>query len=138
MAAVKGEYKAQPAKRQPRGRDSSVSFVPFIVFIFFITQLGRVRRSLGVMAGGLLLPIFGSMILPFGLITLLLIPLGLVAGFILCLLGSALGAAGAASGRRGGGGFWIGGSGGGMSSGGFGGFSGGGGGFGGGGASGGW
>ena len=138
MAAVKGEYKAQPAKRQPRGRDSSVSFVPFIVFIFLITQLGRVRRSLGVLAGGLLLPIFGSMILPFGLITLLLIPLGLVAGFILSLLGSALGAAGAVGGRRGGGGFWIGGSGGGMSSGGFGGFSGGGGGFGGGGASGGW
>lgn len=135
MAAVKGEYKAQPAKQQPRGRDSSVSFVPFFVFIFLITQLGRVRRSLGVLAGGLLLPIFGSMLLPFGLITLLLIPLGLVAGFILSLLGSALGAAG---GRRGGGGFWIGGSGGGMSSGGFGGFSGGGGGFGGGGASGGW
>ena len=71
------------------------------------------RRGLGVLAGGLLLPIFGSMILPFGLITLLLIPLGLVAGFILSLLGSALGAAGAAGGRRGGGGFWIGGSGGG-------------------------
>ena len=139
MAAVKGEYQAQPVKQQPRGRDSSVSFIPLIVFIFLITQLGRVRRAVGVLAGGLLLPIFGSMILPFGLLTLLLlIPLGLVAGFLLSLVGSAMGAANAASGRRRGGGFWIGGSGGGFSSGGFGGFSGGGGGFGGGGASGGW
>jgi len=138
MAAVKGEFQAQPVKRQPRGRESSVSFIPLIVFIFLITQLGRVRRGLGVLAGGLLLPVFGSMILPFGLITLLLIPLGLVAGFLLSMLGAAMGAAGAAGGRGRGGGFFIGGSGGGMSSGGFGGFSGGGGGFGGGGASGGW
>jgi uncharacterized protein len=138
MAAVKGEFQAQPVKRQPRGRESSVSFIPLIVFIFLITQLGRVKRGLGVLAGGLLLPVFGSMILPFGLITLLLIPLGLVAGFILSMLGSAMGAAGAAGGRRRGGGLFIGGSGGGISSGGFGGFSGGGGGFGGGGASGGW
>jgi len=138
MAAVKGEFQAQPVKRQPRGRESSVSFIPLIVFIFLITQLGRVRRGLGVLAGGLLLPVFGSMILPFGLITLLLIPLGLGAGFILSMLGSAMGAAGAAGGRGRGGGFFIGGSGGGISSGGFGGFSGGGGGFGGGGASGGW
>ncbi len=140
MAAVKGEYKAQPVKRQPQGRGSSPSFIPLIVFIFLITQLGRVRRGLGVLAGGLLLPIFGSMILPFGLLTLLmLVPIGLVAGFVLSLVGSALGAAGAASGRGRRGGFWIGGpGGGGISSGGFGGFSGGGGGFGGGGASGGW
>ena len=138
MAAVKGEYQAQPVQNQPRGRESSVSFIPLIAFIFLITQLGRVRRGLGIVAGGLLLPIFGSMIVPFGLITLLLIPVGLVVGFILSMLGSALGAAGAAGGRRRGGGFWIGGSGGGISSGGFGGFSGGGGGFGGGGASGGW
>lgn len=138
MAAVRGEFQAQPAKQQPRGRESSVSFIPVIVFIFLIMQLGRVRRGLGILAGGLLLPVFGSMILPFGLITLLLVPLGLVAGFILSMLGAAMGAAGAAGGRRRGGGFWIGGSGGGMSSGGFGGFSGGGGGFGGGGASGGW
>ena len=139
MAAVKGEYQAQPDKKQPRGRDASVSFIPLIVFIFLILQLGRVRRGLGVVAGGLLLPIFGSMTLPLGLFTiLLLIPLGLAAGFVLSLLGAALGAAGVAGGRRRGGGFWIGGSGGGFSSGGFGGFSGGGGGFGGGGASGGW
>ena len=138
MAAVKGEYQAQPAKGRSRGRESSVSFIPLIVFIFLITQLGRVRQGLGVAAGGLLLPIFGSMILPLGLVTLLLIPLGLVAGLVLSKLGAAMGAAGAASGRGRGGGFWIGGSGGGFSSGGFGGFSGGGGGFGGGGASGGW
>lgn len=135
MAVVKGEYQAQPTQQQPRGRGSSTSFMPFIVFIFLIVQLGRVRRGLGVLAGGLLLPIFGSMLLPFGLITLLLIPVGLVAGFFLSLLGSALGAASAAGTGRRGGGLWIGGLGGG---GGFGGFSGGGGGFGGGGASGGW
>lgn len=135
MAAVKGEFQAQPAKGRPRGRDSSASFLPLIVFIFLITQLGRVRRGLGVLAGGVLLPIFGSMIVPLGLVTLLLIPLGLVAGFILSMLGSALGAAGATSGGGRGGGFWMGGSGGGFSSSGFG---GGGGGFGGGGASGGW
>jgi uncharacterized protein len=138
MAAVKGEYQAQPAAKQPMGRESSVNFIPLIVFIFLITQLGRVKRGLGVLAGGLLLPVFGSMIWPLGLITLLLIPLGLVTGFILSLLGSAMGAAGAAGRGRRGGGFFIGGSGGGISSGGFGGFSGGGGGFGGGGASGGW
>ena len=124
MAVVKGEYQAQPTQQQPRGSGSSTSFMPFIVFIFLILQLGRVRRWLGVVAGGLLLPIFGSMLLPFGLITLLLIPVGLVAGFLLSLLGSAMGAASAAGTGRRGGGLWIGGSGGG---GGFGGFSGGGG-----------
>ncbi|MCG6908604.1 MAG: TPM domain-containing protein [Deltaproteobacteria bacterium] len=138
MAAVKGEYQAQPQKRLPKGSGSSANFIPLIVFIFLIMQLGRVRRGLGVLAGGLLLPVFGSMILPFGLITLLLVPAGLLAGFVLSLFGSAMGTAGAVGHRRRGGGFWLGGSGGGFSSGGFGGFSGGGGGFGGGGASGGW
>jgi uncharacterized protein len=140
MAAVKGEYEAPQARKSPRDSGGSVSFVPLIVFIFLISQLGRVRRGLGVLAGGLLLPVFGGMILPFGLVgLLLLIPVGLAAGFILSLFGSMLGAAGVTGGRRGRGGFWIGGSGGGgFGSGGFGGFSGGGGGFGGGGASGGW
>lgn len=140
MAVVKGEYQAQPVKEQPRGGGFSANFIPMIVFIFLISQLGRVKRWLGVMAGGILLPIFGGMLLPLGLTTLLmLIPIGLIAGFVLSMIGSALGAAGAVHGRRRGGGFWIGGpGGGGFSSGGFGGFSGGGGGFGGGGASGGW
>jgi len=140
MAAVKGEYQAQPAQKRPRAGGGSINFVPLIVFIFLISQLGRVRRGLGILAGGLLLPVFGGMILPVGLLgLLLLIPAGLVAGLILSLFGSMLGAAGMTHGRRRGGGFWIGGpGGGGFSSGGFGGFGGGGGGFGGGGASGGW
>lgn len=102
--------------------------------------MGRIRRPLGALAGGLLLPILGAGIFHLGLIgALILIPIGIVGGLFLSLFGGPLSFGHmASSSTRGRGGIWFGGSGGGFSSGGFGGFSGGGGGFGGGGASGGW
>ncbi len=146
MAAVKGEYKATSADRRAAGKRRSSSsglFLPLIAFVFLVTQLGRLRRTLGTVAGGVLLPLFGAMFLGGGLLLLLLIPLGLVAGFLLSLLGGGLFSGTSLYGRRYmGGGYWGGGLGGGgfggFGGGGFGGFSGGGGGFGGGGASGGW
>lgn len=138
MATVKGQYTAKLADRgagSQRRSSSSGLFLPLIAFVFLVTQLGRLRRSLGTVAGGVLLPIFGAIFLGGGLLLLLLIPLGLVGGFLLSLLGGGLFSGTSPYGRRYfGGGYWGGGFGGG----GFGGFSGGGGGFGGGGASGGW
>ena len=140
MEAVKGEFKAPGKKTRAPGK---VAFGPnlflmLIIFGFLVINLGRVSRSLGTVAGGIMLPIFGATSLTGSLLLLVaLIPIGLISGFILSLIGSGRGAS--TPGHRGTtmGGFW-GGSGGGFSSGGFGGFSGGGGGFGGGGASGGW
>jgi uncharacterized protein len=109
-----------------------------MLVFFFLNVLGRLRRSLGALAGAVIVPIVGIAIFGFSLTLLaLLIPVGVVAGLVAGFLGGPL-AFGHAGHRAGRGGFWIGGGGGGMGSGGFGGFSGGGGGFGGGGASGGW
>ena len=133
IATVRGEYKQADRQHLSTGaKDPSQVLIPIIVFLFLVTRLGRIRRLVGSIAGGILLPVFGLMFFPGGLMLLLaLIPLGFFAGFILSVLGSTMG-----TGRTGyrGVGYW----GGGFSSGGFGGFSGGGGGFGGGGASGGW
>jgi uncharacterized protein len=134
IATVRGEYKqADRQHLSPGAKNPSQVLIFMIVFLFLIAKLGRIRRLVGSIAGGILLPVFGLMFFPGRLMLLLaLIPLGLLAGFILSILGSTMGA-----GRAGyrGVGYW---GGGGFSSGGFGGFSGGGGGFGGGGASGGW
>ena len=137
MEAVKGEFTAPPSRNPTAGADRLPGlFLPLIVFVFLITQLGRVARMLGTIAGGVMLPVFGSLFFSGGVLLLLaLIPVGLIAGFFLSLIGASLGKV--SSGRSGitgaglGGGFRGGGFGGG-------GFSGGGGGFGGGGASGGW
>lgn len=141
MDIVQGEFETPPSPVRRPGGETGLSgvLIPLVVFVFLIAQLGRIRRIMGTLAGGVLLPIFGGLLFPVGpLLLLLMVPLGLAAGFGLSLVGGALGAPGAAGGRARSGGFWIG-SGGGFSSGGFGGFSGGGGGgFGGGGASGGW
>jgi uncharacterized protein len=136
IGAVRGEYQSTGDKATPSvaGRSIDHLFFGIVVFIFLIAQIGGIRRSAGVAAGGILLPLFGAMFLPFSLmLLLLLIPIGLISGFILSAIASAFGSAAGHSSRSG---YW--GSGGGFSSGGFGGFSGGGGGFGGGGASGGW
>ena len=140
MEAAKGEFKAPAKKTRPSGIVSfgHSLFFMLIIYGFLVINLGRVSRSLGTVAGGIMLPIFGAMSLTASLLFMVaLIPIGLIIGFILSLIGSGMGAS--TLGHRGTttGGFW-GGSGGGFSSGGFGGFSGGGGGFGGGGASGGW
>jgi uncharacterized protein len=113
--------------------------IGLIAFLFLINMLGRLRRSAGIAAGAVLFPMAAVLFFNAGLIGfLLLIPVGLGAGFILSLLGPALTFGSRRPYNRGEwrGGGWTGGfGGGGFSSGGFG---GGGGGFGGGGASGGW
>lgn len=147
-AVVRGEYKASDFRRYSSGPSPIAGIiVPLMVFAFLIMMIGRVRRSAGSVAGGVLLPIFGSMFFPIGPLMLLgLIPIGILAGFGLSAFGASMGSTVTGTGSRyyrGGGGFWGGGfgggfGGGGFGGGGFGGFSGGGGGFGGGGASGGW
>jgi len=140
VEAVRGEFTATEAPSRGRGPDqrSGNGLFGLMLVFFFLNVLGRLRRSLGALAGAVIVPIVGIAIFGFSLTLLaLLIPVGVVAGLVAGFLGSPLvfGHAGHRSGR---GGFWIGGGGGGLGGGGFGGFSGGGGGFGGGGASGGW
>lgn len=137
IAAVRGEYATGRRPRRSTGNPAQGMVLALIVFGMLIAQIGRLKRSAGTVAGGVLLPIFGSLFFPGGLLLpLILIPAGLGAGFLLSLAGAASrAAAGSSSSHYHRGGFWGGGF---SSGGGFGGFSGGGGGFGGGGASGGW
>ena len=136
--AVRGEYSATDAPRQPRQSQTGVPIIALFALFFLINALGRASRVMGATAGAVLFPIAGALFFGLGPLLLLgLIPLGLVAGLLISLIGGPLTAGRTTSGHRGG--YWGGGGGGGgFSSGGFGGFSGGGGGFGGGGASGGW
>jgi uncharacterized protein len=136
IKVVRGEYKA--AERGPGGADQnqkkgSAGLGGLFAFLFFISMLGRVRRPLGIAAGGILAPIAASLFFNLSSMWLLLsIPIGLLAGLILSFLGSPLVFGHGHHHHRHSGGWW---GGGGFSTGGFG---GGGGGFGGGGASGGW
>jgi uncharacterized protein len=137
IQVVQGEFEgAQGGRDAPRpdtGAGSAVFFL--IVFFFLIGRLGRINRWVGVLTGGLLAPVFGSLSFSIGWPYLLfLIPVGLFFGYFVSTLFYA---------SRNGGGFPGGYTHGGRHTGGFGGgfgggFSGGGGGFGGGGASGGW
>jgi uncharacterized protein len=141
IGTVKGEYTPPQRSRRPGtdgGRLHQIIFA-LIAFAFLINLLGRLRRGLGLAAGGVVAPIIAGMFFDISLVWLLmLIPLGVLAGLVLSLIGSTL----SFGNRNHGIGYWGGrfgpGGGGGFTSGGFGGFSGGGGGFGGGGASGGW
>ena len=132
IGVVRGEYRSDEKIPPGKGRqqeDSSSGFGGLITFLFFISMLGRLRRPLGIAAGGILAPLAAFLFFNFSFIWILLsIPIGLLAGFILSHLGSPVmnGHGYHRSGGIGGGGFSSGG------------FSGGGGGFGGGGASGGW
>ena len=140
VEAVRGEFTATEAPSRGNGQDqrSGNGLFGLILVLFFLNVLGRLRRSLGALAGAVIVPIIGIAIFGFSLTLLfLLIPVGIVAGLLAGFMGSPL-AFGHAGHRSGRGGFWIGGGGSGFGGGGFGGFSGGGGGFGGGGASGGW
>jgi uncharacterized protein len=140
MAVVKGEFEPLKPADQSRSAKSKFGGLPIalLAFIFLISQLGKRRRVVGTVAGGFLLPFFGAMFFNSALWLMALIPVGLLAGYILSNLAGLFAGSQTASSHRRHGGFWIGGGGGISSGGGFGGFSGGGGGFGGGGASGGW
>ncbi len=140
IGVVRGEYQAPekiPSHRGPKRKGTHPGFVGLIAFVFLISVMGRLRRSLGIAAGALLFPLAGILFFNFSLIwVMLLLPIGLLAGFILSLIGPQLTFGRGQYHRTPWGGGWSGGfGGGGFSSGGF---SGGGGGFGGGGASGGW
>ncbi len=132
IGVVRGEYAALekiPPDKGRKKKDSSPGFGGLIAVLFFISMLGRLRRPVGIAAGGVLAPLAAFLFFGLSPIWILLaIPIGLLAGFILSYLGSPLiyGHGYRRSGGIGGGGFSSGG------------FSGGGGGFGGGGASGGW
>ncbi len=145
IQVVRGEFTASRDSRRPESRSArgQASIFGLIVFFVLINMLGRIRRPLGALSGGLFFPILGAMFFNLGVLWLmLLIPIGAVAGLAMSFLGGPLSFNPSAPQSRHGGGFWLGGGGfgrgGGFGGGGFGGFSGGGGGFGGGGASGGW
>ena len=136
MAATKGEFKASPAERKTKPRHSgSSTLLTFLIFTgVAAVALGSISRYLGGLAGAVGLPLAAGMAFSgLGLgILLLLVVVGLIAGFLLSAM-SRSGHGGGGGGFYGGGGFGGGGFGGGD-----GGFSGGGGGFDGGGASGDW
>ena len=144
VGVVRGEFTAPTSNRRPKGRQTaSPGLMGIIAFFFLTNMLGRVNRFIGAAAGGILAPIAGALLLGTGLMaTLLLIPAGIIGGFLIGLLGGPLsfGHMTDYRGGRGRGGGFGGFGGGGFGGGGFGGggFGGGGGGFGGGGASGGW
>ena len=136
IKVVRGEYKA--SDRAPGGSQSQKNapsgFGGLIAFVFFISMLGRLRRPLGIAAGGILAPVAASLFFNVSSAWLLLsIPIGLLAGLILSFIGAPLVFGHGHHHHRHTGGWRSGG--GGFSTGGFG---SGGGGFGGGGASGGW
>ncbi len=135
IGVVRGEYQApekSPFGKGPKKKNSFPGLAGLIAFVFFISMLGRLRRPLGIAAGGILAPLAAGLFFNFSAIWILLsIPIGLLIGFILSFLGSPLVFGHGHHHHRHTGGGWSGGFGGG-------GFSGGGGGFGGGGASGGW
>jgi uncharacterized protein len=142
IKVVRGEYKTSekgPAGSGQRQKKGTAGLGGLFAFIFFISMLGRLRRPLGIAAGGILAPVSASLFFNLSSMWLLLsIPIGLLAGLILSFLGSPLVFGHGHHHHRRTGGWWSGG-GGGFSTGGFGGgFGSGGGGFGGGGASGGW
>lgn len=143
VGVVRGEFKAPPGKRQKGRQSASPGFIGLIALFVFINMLGRVNRFIGATAGGVMAPIAGALFFGTGIVgTLVLIPVGIVAGLLIGIMGGPL-SFGHMTNHRGGrdqsggfGGFGGGGFGGGGFGGG--GFGGGGGGFGGGGASGGW
>lgn len=137
IAAVRGEFHGENAAGPPRGSNDFGGMVVFFAFAFFF--LGKIfgRHRLGAaLLGSVVAPVLGFLFLGFSWLILLLIPAGLIAGFLASLIFGTIGfgypggRGGSPFGGFGGGGFGGGGFGGG--------FGGGGGGFGGGGSSGGW
>ncbi len=129
IAAVRGEFTASQQPANKGGDDPGGLIFLTIIGFTFLGKILHGKKRMAAMVGAVALPVVSFFMLPhFGLLLLLFIPLGALAGLFFASFSS-----------TGGGGFYMGGGGYGGSSGGFGGgFSGGGGGFGGGGASGGW
>uniref|UniRef100_UPI00356654D0 TPM domain-containing protein n=1 Tax=Desulfosarcina sp. TaxID=2027861 RepID=UPI00356654D0 len=110
--AVRGEYAATDAPRQPRQSETGVPIIALLGLFFLINVLGRASRVMGAAAGAVLFPIAGALFFGLGPLLLLgLIPLGLVAGLLISLIGGPLVADRSHSSHRGG--FWGGGPGGG-------------------------
>lgn len=141
IQTVRGEFTADKGLVRKDGRPSSsgAGLFPILMMLFVVNMLGRVKRPLGAVSGGILFPIIAAMIFGPGLLMLLMIPIGIMGGLFLSLFGGPLSFASAINSGRNKNNHWRSGGGfGGFGGGGFGGFSGGGGGFGGGGASGRW
>jgi uncharacterized protein len=137
IQTTRGEYTPEPGGRHRQGGHPPLLFKYLFFALAFIAFLGSNSRLLGVVAGGILIPLMFFMGLPGAIgwpLLLLLVPVGAFGGLLLPLLLSGMMQQGRRGGYYTGGGF--GGGGGSFGGGGFGGFGGGG--FGGGGASGGW
>ncbi len=131
IQSVRGEFTASDAPSSEQQGNDPAGLIFLMIFVFSaISKMFHGKKTTAALAGGVISPILGFVMLPqLGMLLLGFIPLGALGGLFV----SSLSASG------GGGGFYTGGGGFGGSSGGFGGgFGGGGGGFGGGGASGGW
>jgi len=135
IQTTRGEYGPEAGRRRGRGDGEPPLLFKYLFFgVALIAFLGSNSKTLGVVAGGVLVPLMFFMGLPGALgwpLLLMLIPLGALAGLLLPLLLSGMMKHGRGGHYMGGRGFGSSGGGGG-----FGGFGGGG--FGGGGASGGW
>ncbi|WP_306548856.1 YgcG family protein [Desulfobulbus sp.] len=133
IAAVKGEYAGKGDSTRRSGQQDPGGFLVFLVVgLFFIGNVFKWKRPLAIGLGGVFAPVLAAALFSglFGwLITVLLIPVGMLGAFIASILAGT-------SGIHRSGGIFPGFGGGSFRGGG--GFSGGGGGFGGGGASGGW
>jgi len=133
IAAVKGEYAGKGDSASRSGQQDPGGFLVFLVVgLFFIGNVFKRKRPLAIGLGGVFAPVLAAALFSglFGwLITVLLIPVGMLGAFIASILAGT-------SGIHRSGGIFPGFGGGSFRGGG--GFSGGGGGFGGGGASGGW
>ncbi len=61
--------------------------IAMVVFLLLTGQIGRIRKTTGIVAGGILLPVFGLMFFPSSLkLLLILIFSGVLAGFLLSSL----------------------------------------------------
>ncbi|MFZ0614510.1 MAG: TPM domain-containing protein, partial [Desulfobacterales bacterium] len=89
VQVVQGEFEgAQPRREAPAAGPGAGSAVFFLVVLFMlIGRLSRISRGMGILAGGVLAPIFGALSLSIGWpYFLFLIPAGLFFGYIISTL----------------------------------------------------